>query len=66
MNTKKCKYCKSDIDAKAKICPNCKKKQSSIVGKIVLLVILVIIIVAVAGALGGSDEIGRASCRERV
>ena len=56
MNTKKCKYCKSDIDAKAKICPNCKKKQSSIVGKIILLVILVIIIVAVAGALGGNDE----------
>ncbi|MBO7713956.1 MAG: hypothetical protein J6S85_10330 [Methanobrevibacter sp.] len=26
--TKKCKYCQSDIPIKAKICPNCKKKQS--------------------------------------
>ena len=25
--TKVCKYCKSEIDAKAKICPNCRKKQ---------------------------------------
>ncbi len=25
--TKKCKYCQSEIDKKAKICPNCKKKQ---------------------------------------
>ena len=24
---KKCKYCQSEIDRKAKICPNCRKKQ---------------------------------------
>ena len=32
---KKCRYCKSDIDEKAKICPVCKNKQgSSIVSSI--------------------------------
>ena len=25
--TKKCKYCQSDIPKKAKVCPVCKKKQ---------------------------------------
>lgn len=27
MMTKKCMYCKTDIDSKATICPNCKKPQ---------------------------------------
>jgi len=27
MKNKKCKYCQSDIDSKAKVCPNCKKDQ---------------------------------------
>ena len=27
---KKCKYCQTEIDKKAKVCPNCKKKQSHI------------------------------------
>lgn len=25
--TKVCKYCKEEIDAKAKVCPHCQKKQ---------------------------------------
>ena len=28
--TKLCKYCKSQIDKKASICPHCQKKQSGI------------------------------------
>ena len=39
---KKCKYCKSEIDDKAKICPNCRKKQIGPVRKIVGAVILII------------------------
>lgn len=51
---KKCKYCQTEIDQKAKVCPNCKKKQSHIFRWILLGVLAVIIISAVAG--GGSKE----------
>lgn len=33
---KKCKYCQSEIDKKAKICPNCRKKQNHTVRNIIL------------------------------
>lgn len=32
MKKKKCKYCKTEIDPKAKICPNCKMVQKNHVG----------------------------------
>jgi len=52
---KKCKYCQTEIDAKAKICPNCKKKQGPKILRWVLLGLLALIIVScVAG--GGDDE----------
>ena len=38
--TKKCKYCQSDIPKKAKICPVCKKKQK----KNILLIIILIFV----------------------
>lgn len=42
---KKCKYCQSEIDSKAKICPNCRKKQNKFpVWLRVLLAFLIIII----------------------
>lgn len=43
--TKKCKHCQSDIDAKAKICPVCKKKQ----GRNGCLAGILIAIILVAG-----------------
>lgn len=46
---KKCKYCQTEIDKKAKICPNCHKKQSHLVRWCVLGVLVVIIIGAIAG-----------------
>lgn len=49
-NTKKCKYCQSEIDEKATICPICKKKQNKKMTKkkfIVLIVILCIIIFSI-------------------
>ena len=46
---KKCKYCQSEIDAKAKVCPNCKKKQSHLFRWILLGVIAVFIVAAVVG-----------------
>jgi hypothetical protein len=53
--TKKCKHCQSEIDKKAKICPNCRKKQG---GKLKFIVIgaiaLILIYAAVNG--GGNDS----------
>lgn len=53
--TKKCKYCQTEIDAKAKICPNCKKKQGG-KGKIVAIVVVVLVIIAIIGGLGSEDD----------
>lgn len=50
---KKCKYCQSEIDDKAKICPNCGKKQSHNVRNIVLGAIVVLILIA---AFNGNDD----------
>ena len=36
---KKCKYCQSEIDKQAKICPNCRKKQNNTTRNIVLGII---------------------------
>lgn len=44
MNTKLCKYCQTEIPKKAKICPNCKKKQGGIKKWIIIGVILGLII----------------------
>lgn len=54
---KKCKYCKSDIDEKAKICPNCKKRQGSSLGRIILGVAIGIIgIVIIANSGSGTNS----------
>lgn len=51
--TKFCKHCKSEIPAKAKVCPNCRKKQG---GKIKWILIIVAIIIILALATNGSDD----------
>lgn len=51
---KKCKYCQTEIDRKAKICPNCRKKQGIPKWVIFLGIILIIII------LSNNDNIGNA------
>lgn len=53
METKKCKHCQTDIPKKAKVCPNCKRKQGGAL-KTVLIVFLVFILIG--GLFGGSDE----------
>lgn len=50
--TKKCKHCQSEIDKKAKICPNCRKKQG---GKLKFILIGVLAI-AIIGALGSNND----------
>lgn len=50
---KKCKHCQSDIPKKAKICPNCRKKQ----GKNKFLIVLgVVVLLAVLAGVGGSGD----------
>lgn len=45
---RKCKYCQSEIDGKAKICPNCNKNQNSKKGLVVVL-LAIIIVIGIAG-----------------
>ncbi len=51
--TKKCKHCKTDIPYKAKVCPNCRRKQGSILG-VIIIIFAIIVIATVASQL--SDE----------
>lgn len=50
--TKICKHCQSEIPKKAKICPQCRKKQGGI-GKIILIVLVALFLL---GSFGGSEE----------
>ena len=51
--TKVCKYCQTEIPKKAKICPNCRKKQGP---KIWLIVLIVVIVLAIIGSLAGESD----------
>lgn len=51
--TKLCKYCKTEIPAGAKICPNCKKKQGGVL-KWIIIAFVAICIIGVAS--GGNDN----------
>ena len=51
--TKVCKHCQTEIPKKAKVCPNCRKKQGGIVKWIIIGVIAIAII---AAATGGNDK----------
>lgn len=53
MAMKKCKECGAEISSSAKTCPNCGKKQTSILKIIIILIIVIIIIAAISG--GGSS-----------
>lgn len=52
--TKLCKYCKTEIPADAKICPQCRKKVKG--GKLKWVVIALIVIIGVGGAAGGNSN----------
>jgi len=55
MPTKKCKYCQTDIDKKAKICPNCHKKQGSKL-KVILVTVVILCIFAIIGSLNNNND----------
>lgn len=52
METKLCKHCQTEIPKKAKVCPNCKKKQ----GGILKWIIIIIIVLILFGSLSGGSE----------
>lgn len=52
--TKKCKHCQTEIDAKAKICPNCRKKQGK--PKWLIALIFIVVIMIIVSATGGNKE----------
>lgn len=52
METKLCKHCQTEIPKKAKVCPNCKKKQGGI-GKWIIIAVVALLLI---GSIGGSDE----------
>lgn len=51
---KKCKYCQSEIDKEAKICPNCKKKQKKL--PVWLVILIVIIVFAMIGGANSNSK----------
>lgn len=51
--TKVCKHCQTEIPKKAKVCPNCRKKQGGLIKWIIIGVIAIAVIGSIAG---GSDN----------
>jgi len=56
---KTCKYCQSEIDKKAKICPTCKKKQSHIGRWIGIVAFILIIVLLFQSCAKTVDEIDK-------
>ena len=53
---KKCKQCQSEIDSKAKICPNCRKKQGIPTWLIIIIIIIGIFIVSSVFSSSANNE----------
>ena len=53
--TKLCKYCQTPIPKKAKVCPNCRKKQG---GKLkwIVIAVVVLFIIGIATSGGGDNK----------
>lgn len=54
--TKKCKYCKTEIPADAKVCPQCRKKLKG--GKLKWVLIIIIVFCAIGYAAGSGSDSG--------
>lgn len=60
---KKCKYCKSEIDAKAKICPQCHKSQSNKLLKALRIVLgIILIVVGISVLVNNTSEENENKC----
>lgn len=54
--TKLCKHCQTQIPKNAKVCPNCRKKQSGILKWIIIVVVVLVIIAAISGGSGDDSS----------
>lgn len=52
--TKLCKHCQTEIPKKAKVCPNCRKKQGGIVKWIVIVIVAIFLLGVIFG--GDTEE----------
>lgn len=55
-NMKICKHCRSEIDAKAKICPVCRKKQSGLGDALACVLVALMIIIFVPAVIGACSK----------
>jgi len=53
--TKKCKHCQTDIPKKAKVCPNCRRKQGGI-GKVIGIIVILFVLFGILGSGSDSNE----------
>lgn len=61
--TKVCKHCQSEIPKKAKVCPNCRKKQGGIFKWVLIAVVVLFFIGAIFGS---GDDSGSDSKPQKV
>jgi hypothetical protein len=60
--TRKCKYCKQEIDKNVTVCPHCQKKQgvgcltSAIVSIMVFLLVFLGVLIGVGSCAGGTEQ----------
>lgn len=54
--TKLCKHCQTEIPKKAKVCPNCRKKQGGGIGKWIGIAIVLFVIIGIATSGSGDDK----------
>lgn len=54
--TKICKYCQSEIPVKAKVCPNCRKKQKGKRGLIAIIVVVVFFLLFLSSIGSGENK----------
>ena len=59
---KKCKYCQTEINSKAKICPHCHKKQTNPAIRVIGIIIIIIGIIAIVSGMGDTDSSKEDKC----
>ena len=59
---KKCKYCQTEINSKAKICPQCHKKQTNPAIRVIGIIIIIIGIIAIVSGMGDTDSSKEDKC----